>query len=98
MLALVILIIETTQQLDQYQQNCISYRSTCGALKHKKFLFLAEAGPYAGSDKPMTLLSDRMEGLISREHAKWVSVQEQTTKEHFKTTRSAMVAKDNKHA
>jgi hypothetical protein len=79
-LGLVILIIETVQQLNQHQQNWISYRSTCEALKHEKYLFQAEAGPYAGSDKPMALLADRIEGLISQEHAKWVSVQEQAAK------------------
>jgi Protein of unknown function (DUF4231) len=76
-LGLLVLVIEAAQQINQYQQNWISYRSTCEALTHEKYLFLAEAGPYAGAAKPMTLLAQRIEGLISQEHAKWVSVQEQ---------------------
>ena len=79
-LGLVILIIETVQQLNQDQQNWIAYRSTCETLKHEKYLFLSSAGPYMGAEKPLALLADRIEGLISQEHAKWVSVQEQAAK------------------
>ena len=79
-LGLVILIVEGLQQLNQYQANWISYRSTCEALKHEKYLFLAQAGPYANSPQAATLLADRIEGLISQEHAKWVSAQESLEK------------------
>jgi hypothetical protein len=75
-LALVALILEGAQQLNQYQQNWISYRSTCEALKHEKHLYLAGAGPYLGANDALVLLADRVEALISQEHAKWVSVQE----------------------
>ncbi len=79
-LGLVVLVIEAVQQVNQDQQNWIAYRSTCEALKHEKYLYLAGAGPYAnaeGAEKRLVLLADRIEGLISQEHAKWVSVQEQ---------------------
>jgi hypothetical protein len=79
-LGLLVLTIEAIQQLNQDQQNWIAYRSTCEALKHEKYLYLAAAGPYANSDnsgKRIALLADRIEGLISQEHAKWVSAQEQ---------------------
>ena len=72
-----VLILEGVQQLYQYQQNWINYRSTCEALKHEKYLFLANAGPYRPTDNPIPLLADRIEGLISQEHAKWVSAAEQ---------------------
>lgn len=72
-----VLILEGFQQLNQYQQSWISYRSTCEALKHEKFLYLAGGGPYLGADRPVELLADRIEGLISQEHAKWVSTVEQ---------------------
>jgi hypothetical protein len=78
-LGLGVVIIEAIQQLNQDQQNWISYRSTCEALKHEKYLYLAGAGPYANSENPdkrVVLLADRIEGLISQEHAKWVSAQE----------------------
>ena len=79
-LGLLVLIIEAVQQLNQDQQNWIAYRSACEALKHEKYLHLACAGPYAdaeNSEKRLALLADRIEGLISQEHAKWVSAQEQ---------------------
>ena len=36
---------EGLQGLNQYQQNWFNYRSTCEALKHEKYLYLAKAGP-----------------------------------------------------
>jgi hypothetical protein len=80
-LGLLVLIIEAVQQLNQDQQNWIAYRSTCESLKHEKYLYLAGAGPYGNAErreKRIAVLADRIEGLISQEHAKWVSAQEQT--------------------
>jgi hypothetical protein len=76
-----VVVLEGLQQLNQYQQNWTSYRSTSEALKHEKYLFLALAGPYAGTASPHTLLADRIEGLISQEHAKWVSARDEATHE-----------------
>ncbi|MBV8104248.1 MAG: DUF4231 domain-containing protein, partial [Hyphomicrobiales bacterium] len=52
-----IAVIEGVQQLNQYQANGISYRSTCEALKHEKYLYLAKAGPYAAAADPHALLA-----------------------------------------
>jgi hypothetical protein len=87
-LGLVILVVEGLQQLNQYQANWIGYRSTCEALRHEKYLYLAVAGPYAKTDQPIALLADRIEGLISQEHAKWLSAQEQTEKSGEKSEKS----------
>ena len=76
-LGLVVLVIESVQQLNQYQQNWISYRTTCESLKHEKYLFLAQAGPYENAKRPIAMLASRAEALISQENAKWVSNQEQ---------------------
>jgi Protein of unknown function (DUF4231) len=73
-----VVVIEGFMQLNQYQQNWASYRSTAEALKHEKHLFLGEAGPYRNAKSPKPLLADRIEGLISQEHAKWVSTREET--------------------
>lgn len=75
-----IVVIEGFLQLNQYQQNWSAYRSTAEALKHEKHLFLGEAGPYDGAARPRTLLADRIEGLISQEHAKWVSARAESAK------------------
>jgi len=79
-LGVLIAAAEGLQQLNQYQSNWLSYRSTCEALRHEKYLFLALAGPYAASAKPESLLAERVEALVSQEHAKWVSTQEASKK------------------
>jgi Protein of unknown function (DUF4231) len=73
----VVLVLEGLQQLGQYQQNWITYRSTCEALKHEKFLFLARAGPYADSVATDRVLAERVESLVSQEHAKWAAAREE---------------------
>ena len=76
-----VVVLGGLQQLNQYQQNWTAYRSTAEALKHEKYLFLALAGPYAGASAPHALLADRIEGLISQEHAKWISAREEAARE-----------------
>jgi uncharacterized protein DUF4231 len=72
-----IVVLEGLQQLQQYQQNWTTYRSTCERLKHEKYLFAARAGPYAAVPRPDALLAERVEGLVSQEHAAWVSHREE---------------------
>lgn len=72
-----IVVMEGLQQLFQFQQNWTTYRATCEALRHEKFLYEAGAGPYAAAGRPEAMLAERIEGLVSQEHAKWVSVQEE---------------------
>jgi hypothetical protein len=64
-----IVVLEGLQQLQQYQQNWITYRSTCERLRHEKYLFLGRAGSYAKASNPESLLAERVEGLVSQEHA-----------------------------
>lgn len=75
-----IVVMESLQQLQQYQQNWITYRATCERLKHEQFLFLAGAGPYAEVLDPEALLAERVEGLVSQEHAAWASHREEVKK------------------
>jgi len=74
-LGAVVVVLEGLQQLFQFQQNWIAYRSTAEGLKHEKFLYLAAAGPYAGFDGRDRLLAERVESLVSQEHAAWAEVQ-----------------------
>lgn len=71
-LGVIVVVLEGVLQLKQFHSNWISYRSTSEALKHEKFLFLGNAGPYAGATDNLPLLAARVEELVSREHAKWV--------------------------
>jgi Protein of unknown function (DUF4231) len=67
-----IVVLEGILQLNQDQQTWVNYRSTCEALRHEKYLYLAKAGVYAGTH-PLPVLAVRIESLISQENAKWVS-------------------------
>jgi Protein of unknown function (DUF4231) len=81
-----VLLIEAILHLNQYQQNWITYRATAEALKHEKFLYLAQAGPYAAATDPRVMLAERVEGLASQEHAKWVSAREEAASETAATS------------
>ena len=76
-LGVLITAFEGLLHLNQYQQNWINYRSTCEALKHEKYTYLGKAAPYANAPDPHALLAERIESLVSQEHAKWASVQQQ---------------------
>ncbi|MEA2400397.1 MAG: hypothetical protein QOK00_800 [Thermoleophilaceae bacterium] len=76
-----IVVLEGLQQLEQYQQNWTAYRSTCERLKHEKYLFAAEAGPYADAPRPDALLAERVEGLVSQEHAAWTAHREEAARQ-----------------
>lgn len=76
-LGVLITVLEGALHLNQYQQNWIAYRSTCESLKHEKYVYLGKAQPYAGIPDPHALLAERIESLVSQEHAKWASVQQQ---------------------
>jgi hypothetical protein len=79
-LGVVITVLEGMLHLNQYQQNWIAYRSTCESLKHEKYVYLGKASPYAIAADAHALLAERIESLVSQEHAKWASVQQQEPK------------------
>jgi hypothetical protein len=79
-LGVLITVLEGMLHLNQYQQNWIAYRSTCESLKHEKYVYLGRAAPYASAADPHALLAERIESLVSQEHAKWASVQQQEPK------------------
>jgi hypothetical protein len=77
-LGAVVVVLEGMQQLFQFQQNWISYRGTAEALRREKFLYEARAGHYAEAERPERLLAERVEALVSQEHAGWADVQRTT--------------------
>jgi hypothetical protein len=72
LLGVAVVVIEALQHTNKYHELWITYRSTCEALKHEKFLHVAKAGPYRGTREPDRLLAERVETLVSREHTQWV--------------------------
>jgi Protein of unknown function (DUF4231) len=77
-LAAVIVVLEGAQHLYQFQERWISYRSTTEALQHERYLYLANAGPYRDEDRHARL-AERVEALISQEHARWIASHQGTS-------------------
>jgi hypothetical protein len=75
--ASMVVVLEGLQHLFQWNEHWIAYRSTAEALKHERYLFLANAGLYAIASSARVLLAERVEGLVSQEHAKWASTEQQ---------------------
>ena len=80
-LGVLIAVLEGLQQLNRYQSNWSSYRSTAASLEHEKYLYLAQAGPYLKADNPHALLAERVESLVSQENAKWFTSRNQGASE-----------------
>jgi hypothetical protein len=74
-LGALVAVIEGIQQVFQFHANWIAYRATGEELKREKFLYLANAGPYAFAESDV-LLAERIEALMTQENVKWVSSQE----------------------
>ena len=70
-LGVLITILEGMLHLNQYQQNWISYRSTCEGLKHEKFTYLAKAAPYQDAADPACVAGgeDRVAGVARARQA-----------------------------
>jgi len=80
MAGILIVVLEGFQHIFQFQKNWLNYRSTAENLKHEKYLWLAKSGPYLDTQNPDVILAERIEGLISQEHAKWITTSEKTTR------------------
>ncbi len=83
-LGVFIVVLIGIQSLNQYHDNWISYRSTAEQLKHEKYLWLSKAGSYEDAKNPEVMLAERVESLISREHAKWEALMEKIEKHQTK--------------
>lgn len=81
-----VVVLEGVQHIFQYQANWILYRSTAEALKHERYLYLAAAGPYSTPYRT-AVLAERIEGLISQEHARWTESQRRPADRSASSTR-----------
>ena len=81
-----IVVLEGFQQLFQFHSNWTTYRSTCESLKHEKYLYGAGAGPYAEAPDRDARLAERVEGLVSQEHAAWTSTQQDAGRDAGRST------------
>ena len=77
----VVVVIEAVLHLNQYQRNWLVYRSTAETLKTERALYCAGAGHYGATSDPRALLAERVEGVLSHEHQKWRSEQDEGASE-----------------
>ena len=77
----VILLLESLQQLNKWQENWILYRATCEGLRNEQHLFAEKAGPYANlrPEAARRLLAERTSSLVTAEHSKWAHAREAKT-------------------
>jgi hypothetical protein len=75
MLGASIVVVEGVVQMNSMVQNWLSYRNTCEALKHEKYLALNRAGPYKDEDNPNRLLAERTEEILGKDRASWIAAQ-----------------------
>lgn len=70
LLGVAVTIVASILAIGQHQENWIEYRTTCESLKKEQFMFQATVEPYDG-DNAFSLLVQRVETLISKEHTNW---------------------------
>jgi hypothetical protein len=66
-----IVVLEGAQQLFQWHDNWIRYRTTAAGLAKERSLYAARAGDYASAADPSAQLAARVETLSSAETASW---------------------------
>ena len=86
LLGALILILSGFQELGAYQRNWLKYRATCETLRHEKYFYLGRVGPYDGLDEDdaQKELVNRVEALVSEEHAQWSTYMESKRSEDAK--------------
>lgn len=69
-------IVTGLTQLEKYQENWITYRTTSELLKKEKFYYENQVGEYSESDdlKRKKILVERVESIVSSETSKYFSV------------------------
>ncbi|MFM2068635.1 MAG: hypothetical protein RLZZ584_3544 [Pseudomonadota bacterium] len=70
LLGVLIALAAGAMSLFKYHENWLQYRTTAEQLKHERFMYLSQTGPYAGSDRYATLV-ERVEKALMKELAAW---------------------------
>jgi hypothetical protein len=80
----IILLLESLQQLNKWQENWILYRSTCEGLRNEQHLYNELAGPYAKltAEQAHKMLAERVGALASAEHSRWVKAHVEKVADH----------------
>ncbi|MDQ8204286.1 DUF4231 domain-containing protein [Pelagicoccus sp. SDUM812003] len=65
-----IVVLASLQNLGNYNEKWVEYRSTCEALKQEKYRFLTNSKPY-DQDDSLPELVERVERLVASENTHW---------------------------
>jgi hypothetical protein len=71
LLGVLIAVVSGVPGIYKFQENWMTYRTTCEMLKHEKFFYETECGPYKEVTDKLCLLVQRVEMLISQENTNW---------------------------
>ena len=73
----VVAILTAAMKTFKYQENWISYRTTCESLRKEKHFYDADLGDYQGGAdaNKRAAFVNRVESLISRENSVWLTTQ-----------------------
>ena len=71
--AIIVVVIAGGLKAFKFQENWISYRTTCELLKKEYIYYNSKTKDYKNSEDPESLFIERVEELISRENTFWVS-------------------------
>ena len=72
-LAIIVAISAGSQKAFNYQENWISYRTTCETLKREYFFYTNKVQGYENAANPEGLFIERVESIISKENVCWIA-------------------------
>lgn len=72
-----VVLVEGVQQLFQFQERWITYRSTWAALRNEQYRYETRIGDYATAPAPPALLAERLQAVVAEEHVRWIALHEQ---------------------
>lgn len=75
-IAVFVAISTAALKVFKYQENWISYRTTCETLKKEYYFYEADIHGYEGVEDKEALFVERVESLISRENTLWIITHE----------------------
>ena len=73
-----IAVIIGVQGIYNFHENWLEYRMIAETLKHEKFLYATNSGPYDSVDNAFKNLVSRIESVISHENINWSQLNKST--------------------
>jgi hypothetical protein len=88
LLGIVIALSAGAMSLFKFHEKWVQYRSTAEQLKHERFLYDTQTGPYAGPERYAALV-ERVESILMKENAAWAKTFAPKSAKEEKETKEA---------